>query len=67
MEQLVAAALLVVGILLIGLLFMSFIHGVGLAFKRNWFAALFLLVFLFPVFFAWVGIELLLEKDEEEE
>lgn len=66
MEQLVAAALLVVGILLIGLLFMSFIHGAGLAFKRNWFAALFLLVFLFPIFFCWVGLELLFEDEEEE-
>jgi len=71
MEQLIFLVIGAVVLVLVVLAGAAFLSGAAKAFKRNWWAALLLLIFGFPFFLLWVGIEVifadeLAEADEEE-
>lgn len=48
-------------LLFIGLMY-AFVRGTYLAFRRNWLVALLAMVFAFPVYIIWIGIELVIEE-----
>lgn len=52
--------------ILLGLIW-AFIAGTMLVFRRNWVLAALALIFLFPVFIIWAGIELVAKNMSDEE
>lgn len=55
-----------IALLFIGLVY-AFVSGTRLAFQRNWILALLVMLFFFPVYVIWIGIELFLKELDNED